>query len=172
MLPLLPPAEINLAFADIIEDLSNINEKFRKLTDYILRTYIEEVLFPSHFRNLFSLIGVRPKTNNDLEGYHGQLNSHGQTYPNLWTWIRYIQESEESTMVRVEQEHAQQRSTRPRRLTSVTNENILIQAKQDYFDGLLGLKGYQQRLRALGYRYINVFGTFDKDDLDYEPQQS
>ena len=75
-------------------------------------------------------------------------------------------------MVRVEQEHAQQRSTRPRRLTSVTNENILIQAKQEYFDGLLGRKDYQQRLRALGYQYINVFDTFDKDDLDYEPQQS
>ncbi|CAF1482423.1 unnamed protein product [Rotaria sordida] len=75
-------------------------------------------------------------------------------------------------MVRVEQEHAQQRSTRPKRLTSVTNENILIQAKQDYLDGLLDLKDYQQRLRSLGYRYINVFDTFDKDDLDYEPQQN
>ncbi|CAF3898817.1 unnamed protein product, partial [Rotaria sordida] len=74
-------------------------------------------------------------------------------------------------MVRVEQEHAQQWSTRPKRLTSVTNENILIQAKQDYSDGLLDLKYYQQRLRSLGYRYINVFDTFDKDDLDYEPQQ-
>ncbi|CAF4326786.1 unnamed protein product, partial [Rotaria sordida] len=74
-------------------------------------------------------------------------------------------------MVRVEQEHAQQRSTRPTRLTSVTNDNILIQAKQDYLDGLLDLKDYQQRLRSLGYRYINVSDTFDKDDLDYEPQQ-
>ncbi|CAF1328275.1 unnamed protein product [Rotaria sordida] len=171
MLPLLPPEEIDLAFADIIEDLSNINEKFLKLTDYILRTYIEEALFPPCFWNLFSFIGVRPKTNNHLEGYHGQLNSHCQTHPNLWAWIRYVQESEESTMVRVEQEHAQQWSTRPKRLTSVTNENILIQAKQDYSDGLLDLKYYQQRLRSLGYRYINVFDTFDKDDLDYEPQQ-
>ncbi|CAF4269464.1 unnamed protein product [Rotaria sordida] len=75
-------------------------------------------------------------------------------------------------MVRVEQEHAQQRSTRPKRLTSVTNENILIQAKQEYLDGLLDLKDYQQRLRSLDYRYINVFDTFDKDNLDYERQQS
>ena len=59
-------------------------------------------------------------------------------------------------MVRVEQEHAQQRSTRPRKLTSVTNENILIQAKQDYFDDLLDLKDYQQRLCVLGYRYIKA----------------
>ena len=85
MLPLLPPEEIDLAFADIIEDLSNTNEKFLKLTDYILRTYIEKALFPPCFWNLFSLIGIRPKTNNHLEGYHGQLNSHGQTHPNLWT---------------------------------------------------------------------------------------
>ena len=49
MLLLLPPEEIDLAFADIIEDLSNINEKFLKVTDYILRTYIEEALFPSCF---------------------------------------------------------------------------------------------------------------------------
>ena len=102
MLPLLPPEEIDLAFADIIEDLSNINEKFLKPTDYILRIYIEEASFPPCFWNLFSLIGVRPKTNNHLEGYNGQLNSHGQTHPNLWTWIRYIQEFEESTMVHFE----------------------------------------------------------------------
>ena len=49
MLLLLTPEEIDLAFADIIEDLSNINEKFLKLTDYILRTYIEEALFLSCF---------------------------------------------------------------------------------------------------------------------------
>ncbi|CAF3898836.1 unnamed protein product [Rotaria sordida] len=49
MLPLLPPEEIDLAFADIIEDLSSINEKCLKLTDYILRTYIEEALFPPCF---------------------------------------------------------------------------------------------------------------------------
>ena len=115
MFLLLSSEEIDLAYADIIEDLSNRNEKFLKLTDYILRTYI---LFPPCFWSLFRLIGVRRKSKNNLEGYHGQLNSHGQMHPNLWTWIRYIQEL---TMVHVEQE---QRSTRPRRLTSVTNENI------------------------------------------------
>jgi hypothetical protein len=129
MLPLLPPQEINNAFCNIIEELSNINLKFLKLTDYILRTYIEDASFPPSFWNLFDLIGVRPKTNNHVEGYHGQLNSHCQTHPNLWAWIRYLQESEESTMIRVEQEEAQQRSTRPRRAKSVANEKVLIEAK-------------------------------------------
>ncbi|CAF5027825.1 unnamed protein product [Rotaria sp. Silwood1] len=172
MLPLLPPQEINTAFGDIIEEISNVHQNFLKLTDYILRTYIEDALFSPSFWNLFDLIGIRPKTNNHVEGYHGQLNSHCQTHPNLWAWIRYIQESEESTMVRVEQEQAQQRSARRRRATSVTNENILIKAKQEYLDGVLNLSGYQKRLRSFYYRYINVFDTTDKDDLDYEPPQN
>ncbi|CAF4041070.1 unnamed protein product [Rotaria sp. Silwood1] len=172
MLPLLPPQEINTAFCDIIEEISNVHQNFLQLTDYILRTYIEDALFSPSFWNLFDLIGIRPKTNNHVEGYHGQLNSHCQTHPNLWAWIRYIQESEESTMVRVEQEQAQQRSARRRRATSVANENILIKAKQEYLDGVLNLSGYQKRLRSFYYRYINVFDTTDKDDLDYEPPQN
>ncbi|CAF1176701.1 unnamed protein product [Rotaria sp. Silwood1] len=75
-------------------------------------------------------------------------------------------------VVRFEQEQAQQRSTRPKKATSVANENILIQAKQEYLDGRLDLEGYQKRLRSLCYRYINVFDTYDKDDLDYEPKQN
>lgn len=101
MLPLLPPQEINEAFSNIIEAISNIQQNFLKLTDYVLCTYIEEELFPRSFWNLFDLIGIRPKTNNHVEGYHGQLNSHCQRHPNIRAWIRYIQESEESTIVRV-----------------------------------------------------------------------
>jgi len=58
MLLLLPPEEINTAFCNIIEELSNLNNKFLKLTDYILPTYIENALFPPSFWNLFDLIGV------------------------------------------------------------------------------------------------------------------
>ena len=50
--------------------------------------------------------------------------------------------------------------------------NISIQAKQDYFDGLLVVKDYQQRFCGFGYRYMNVFDRFDKDELDYQPEQS
>ncbi|CAF1275205.1 unnamed protein product [Rotaria sp. Silwood1] len=67
MLPLLPPEEINEAFSNIIEELSNIHHKFLKLTDYVHRTYIEEELFPRTFCNFFDLIGIRPKTNNHIE---------------------------------------------------------------------------------------------------------
>ncbi|CAF3447562.1 unnamed protein product [Rotaria socialis] len=87
----------------------------------------------------------------------------------MWAWIRYIQESEESIMVRVKQEEAQQRTTRPRRVKSVRNDNILIQAKEEYLNGLLDLSGYQRRLRPTFYRYIKLFDTTDKDDLDYQP---
>ena len=46
MLPLLPPQEINTALCDIVEDISNVHQNFLKLTDYILRSYIENALFP------------------------------------------------------------------------------------------------------------------------------
>ena len=62
-------------------------------------------------------------------------------------------------------------STRPKRFKAVANENILVQVKQDYLDSLLNLNGYQKKLRSLGYRYIQVFDTSDKDDLDYEPKR-
>ncbi|CAF2092695.1 unnamed protein product [Rotaria magnacalcarata] len=53
MLPLLPPQEIIIAFAVIIECISNVNQIFLKLTDYILHTYIEDALFPPSFWHLF-----------------------------------------------------------------------------------------------------------------------
>jgi hypothetical protein len=169
MLPILPPAEIDTAFCDIVEDLSNLNKTFLKLTDYILETYIEESIYPRSFWNLFDIIGIRPKTNNHVEGYHGQLNSHCATHLSIWSWIRYIQTAEESVMIRLEQETLQQRTTRPKRFKSVNNENILQQAKDDYLNGLLDLKEYQKRLRSLCYRYIHVLDTSEKDDADFKP---
>ena len=73
-------------------------------------------------------------------------------------------------MVWFEQEQTQQRSTRHQSVTSVTNDNILIQAKQEYFDELLNLDGYQKRIHSLCNRYINLFDIIEKDDLDYEPK--
>ena len=101
-----------------------------------------------------------------------EQSSHCPAHPTIWSWIRYIQEAEESVMIRLEQEHAQQRTTRPKRLTTVNNENILVQAKEDYLNGLLDLDGYQKRLRSLCYRYIRVLDTSDKDDENYEPKHS
>ena len=169
-LPLLPPQEIDTAFCCIVEEISEVNPRFLKLTDYILRTYISNAIFPPSFWNVFDLIGIRPKTNNHVEGYHGQLNSHCQTHPNLWAWVRFIQDMEESTMIRVEQEEVQQRTTRRRKAKTVAKENLLIDAKKEYLDGVLDLAGYQKRLRILSYRYIHVFDSVEKDDADYEPQ--
>ncbi|CAF3666542.1 unnamed protein product [Rotaria sordida] len=73
-------------------------------------------------------------------------------------------------MVRVDQEYAQQRTTRSGRLRSVKNDDILIQAKEEYLNGLLDLYRYQKKLRPLFYRCIHLFDTADKDDYDYEPK--
>jgi hypothetical protein len=75
-------------------------------------------------------------------------------------------------MVRVEQEQVQQRTTRRRKAKTVINENLLIQAKREYLDGVLDLADYQKRMRKLSYRYIQVYDTSEKDDLDYEPKQN
>ncbi|CAF3885080.1 unnamed protein product, partial [Didymodactylos carnosus] len=40
-LPLIPPNRIDEAFSDIVENISNISPRFLKLTDYILKTYVE-----------------------------------------------------------------------------------------------------------------------------------
>jgi hypothetical protein len=65
-----------------------------------------------------------------------QLNSHYQIYRNFGAWIKYIQESEESTMVRFEAEQ------RPRRCTLVSHDKILVRAKKEYLDSLLDLYVY------------------------------
>ncbi|CAF1192247.1 unnamed protein product [Adineta ricciae] len=71
---LLPRQEIQTTFCDIIEELSGISSRFLKLTDYILRTYIDHAVFPPSFWNVFDLIGIQPRTNNHVEDYHGKLN--------------------------------------------------------------------------------------------------
>ncbi|CAF1251165.1 unnamed protein product [Didymodactylos carnosus] len=60
----------------IVEELSNLDNKFLKLTDYILRNYIEHARFPIEKWNHFDLIEERPRTNNHVEGYHQQLNAN------------------------------------------------------------------------------------------------
>ncbi|CAF0899565.1 unnamed protein product [Didymodactylos carnosus] len=87
-------------------------------------------------------------------------------------WIRYIQESEESTMSRYEQEQAQQRTTRPRKRRTVNNDLRLTEAKKNDFNGRLDLEDYQATLRSLSYRYMVVLDndSNSKDDDEYEPK--
>ncbi|CAF0881313.1 unnamed protein product [Didymodactylos carnosus] len=100
------------------------------------------------------------------------LKTHCETHPHLWAWIRYIQESEESTMSRYEQEQAQQRTTRPRKRRTVNNDLRLTEAKKNYFNGRLDLEDYQATLRSLSYRYMVVLDndSNSKDDDEYEPK--
>ena len=75
-------------------------------------------------------------------------------------------------MIRLEQEEAQQRTTRRRKATSVANEKLLLDAKQGYLDGNLDIRSYQKKLSVFSYRYIQVVDVNEKDVCDYEPQQS
>ncbi|CAF0932776.1 unnamed protein product [Didymodactylos carnosus] len=86
--------------------------------------------------------------------YQAQLNSQGEIHPNLWAWINYIKGSEESVMVRHEQEQCQQRSTRLRKARSVHNDAVLIAAKQNYMYDHIDLEDLQKLLRSLSHRYI------------------
>ena len=90
----------------IIDVLSNIDSKFDRLTDYVLNTYVEDVRFAFNIWNHFDLIVERSRTNNHLEGWHRQLNTRVRTHPDLWTSYNEIKSSEESVMVRHEQEQA------------------------------------------------------------------
>ncbi|CAF4598096.1 unnamed protein product [Didymodactylos carnosus] len=102
--------------------------------------------------------------------YQAQLNSQCETHPNLWAWINYIKESEESVMARYEQEQRQQRSTCPRKTRLIHNDDILIAAKQNYMYDHIDLEDLQKLLRTLSHRYIKVFEN-SKDDDEYEPKQ-
>ena len=84
-LPLVPPNQVNNCMEGIIDELSNYDWKLLKLTDYIIKYYVEDCRFPISLWNHFDTIGERPRTNNHLEDYHRQLNARVQTNPDLWT---------------------------------------------------------------------------------------
>ncbi|CAF0957503.1 unnamed protein product [Didymodactylos carnosus] len=64
---LLPTNELNNSMELIIDTLSNTDDKYIKLTDYVITTYISGK-FDIQFWNLYDTIGVRPRTNNHVEG--------------------------------------------------------------------------------------------------------
>ncbi|CAF1635216.1 unnamed protein product, partial [Didymodactylos carnosus] len=101
-LPLMPPDDVTGLFVDIVEEPSNLDNKFLKLTDYILKNYIEHARFPIEKWNHFDLIEERPRTNNHVEGYHQQLNAHIGIHSSTWNWIMNVQKAEEITAIRVE----------------------------------------------------------------------
>jgi hypothetical protein len=84
-LPLVPQNEINNFMEQIIDVLGNIDSKFDKFTDYVLKNYVEDARFTSDIWNHFDSIGVRSRTNNHLEGWHRQLNARVRTLVNVLT---------------------------------------------------------------------------------------
>ncbi|CAF1503828.1 unnamed protein product [Didymodactylos carnosus] len=121
-LPLVPKDQINHCMEVIIDELCNADSKFDKLTDYILNNYTEDARFSFDMWNHFDSIDERPRTNNHVEGYHRQLNARVRTNLDLWTWTDGVRSSEESVMYRYEQEQAQKRTTRPRKIKNIRDD--------------------------------------------------
>ncbi|CAF0929766.1 unnamed protein product [Didymodactylos carnosus] len=133
----------------------NADSKFDKLTDYTLNNYIEDAHFSFHMWNHFHSIGERSRTNNHLEGYHRQLNACVRTNPDLWTWINEVRSSKESVMSLYEQEQAQKRTTRPRKIKNIHDDEKFKLAKTKYIEDK-DFDSYQKVLRALSHWYTDV----------------
>ncbi|CAF2838644.1 unnamed protein product [Rotaria sp. Silwood2] len=165
-LPLVPTNEINNFMERIIDILSNIDSKFDKLTDYVLNTYVEDGRFSSVFWNHFNSIGERSRANNHLEGWHRQLNARIRVHPDLWTWFNEIKSSEESVMIRHEQEQAQQRTIRSRKAINIRDDAKLKAAKLKYLQNQ-DFESYGKVLRSICHRCIDVLSN-SKDSSDEE----
>jgi hypothetical protein len=165
-LPLIPPNEVNNCMENILDELSDYDSKLNRLTDYVIRNYIDDARFSSSMWNHFDTVGERPRTNNHLEGYHRQLNARVRTNPDLWTWINEVKSSEESIMCRYEQEQAQKRSTRPRKGKYIQDDNKLMSAKKKYLQNK-DFCAYQKVLRSISHRYIDIIKDA-KDTSDEE----
>ena len=116
----------------IIDVLGNIDSKFDEFTDYILNNYVEDARFTSDLWNHFDSISVRSRTNNYLESWYRQLNARVRTHPDLWTWYNEIKSSEELVTIRYEQEQAQKRTTRPRKIQNIRDDEKLKLVKRKY----------------------------------------
>ncbi|CAM4780746.1 unnamed protein product [Rotaria magnacalcarata] len=88
--------------------------------------------FSSVLWNHFDSIGERSRTNNHLEDWHRQLIARIRVHPDLWTWFNEIKSSEESVMIRHEQEQAQQRTTRPKKAINIRDDAKLKAARLKY----------------------------------------
>ncbi|CAF4835054.1 unnamed protein product, partial [Rotaria sp. Silwood1] len=163
-LPLIPPNEVYNSTEKIIDELCDYDSKLYKLTDYVLKNYIDDARFSLHMWNHFDTIGERPRTNNHLEGYHRQLNARVRTHPDLWTWFNEVKSSGESVICRYELEQAQKRTTRPRKAKYTQDDNKLMLAKTKYIQDE-DFDAYQKTLRAVSHRYIHVIK--DAKDIQF-----
>ena len=77
--------------------------------------------------------------------------------PNIWKWITQIQKDDEQTIIRLEQEKKQNRSTRPRKRRNVVRDICLSSLKTSYEQKLIDIEHYQSKIRSIAYAYIDVF---------------
>lgn len=59
-LPLVPPKEVDNCMEKIIDELCNYDSKLEKITDYVIKNYIEDARFSLNMWNHFDTIGERP----------------------------------------------------------------------------------------------------------------
>ncbi|CAF1380158.1 unnamed protein product [Adineta ricciae] len=114
-LPLLPPNEINRAFKESYDMLLSVNVDFLPFFKYVKKTYIVNARFNSSNWNHYSTLTDRPRTNN-----HRLIAK-----PNIWKWIMQIRKDDEQTIIRLEQEKKQNRSTRPRKRKNIVRDICL-----------------------------------------------
>ncbi|CAF3864671.1 unnamed protein product [Rotaria sordida] len=154
-LPLIPPTEIDNSMEKIIDELCNYDSELDKLTNYVIKNYVEDARFAFQMWNHFNNIGIRPRTNNHLEGYHRQLNPRVRTEPDLLAWINEARSSGKSVMYRYEQEQAQKRTTRRRKGRLIQDDNKLMYAEKKYVQDK-DFGAYQKTLRSISHHYIHI----------------
>ncbi|CAF1945474.1 unnamed protein product [Rotaria magnacalcarata] len=86
---------------------------------------------------------------------------------NIWKWIMHIQKDDEQTIIRLEPENKQKRSTQPRKNTNLMHDISLSNLKASYEQNIIDIKEYQRKIRVTSYSYINAFEnntTYDDND--------
>ncbi|CAF2181637.1 unnamed protein product [Rotaria magnacalcarata] len=122
--------------------------------------------FMEHIIDVLSNIDSKSRTNNHLEDWHRQLIARIRVHPDLWTWFNEIKSSEESVMIRHEQEQAQQRTTRPKKAINIRDGAKLKAARLKYLQDQ-DFDSYRKVLCSICHRYIDVL-SHSKDSSDEE----
>ncbi|CAF1939074.1 unnamed protein product, partial [Rotaria magnacalcarata] len=93
--------------------------------------------------------------------------THMTAKTNIWKWIMHIQKDDEQTIIRLEPENKQKRSTQPRKNTNLMHDISLSNLKASYEQNIIDIKEYQRKIRVTSYSYINAFEnntTYDDND--------
>ena len=76
-----------------------------------------------------------------------------------------VQNDDEQTIIRSEQENKQNRSTKPRKRNNIIRDIRLGDLKRSYEQNLLDIIQYQKTIRTISYRYIDALeNRTDKSD--------